>query len=182
MLTEAISVPDDLGSKMPSLFWFLTSLFPEFLRSAAVAGELVSPSEGLGLYRQRVRDLPAGGAVDKSKRHRCSSWPGWDSNQADPTSREWGTAIQPSPGKGEKDSRLQRHSQKCESNWKLGRNRQQPPWSDLRPPGNLVLHLVGAGCISRASWGSMMWGLGVLPDRVCANNSHQRPKPMNDST
>lgn len=71
MLTEAMSVPDTLGSKVPSLIWFLTPLFPEFLGSAAMGTDLAFP-EGLGLCRERVRDLPAGGAVDKSKRHRCS--------------------------------------------------------------------------------------------------------------
>lgn len=166
-----------MGSKVPSLICFPTPLFPEFLGSAAVRSALASPSERLGLCRKRVLALPAGGAVDKSKRHCCSGWLGWDSNQADPTSWEWGTAMQPGPGEGEQDFRLQRHSQKCESNWKPGRNRQQPPWSDLCSSGDLVLHLVGAGCFSPASWGSVMWSLRVLPDGVCANNSHQRPKP-----
>lgn len=60
MLTEAMSVADTLGSKVPSLIWFLTPLFPEFLGSAAVEAGLASPSEGLGCAGKASEICPQG--------------------------------------------------------------------------------------------------------------------------
>lgn len=148
-------------------------LFPEFLGSAAVEVGLAFPSEGLGCAGKASEICPQGALWTRARGTPAAAGLGGPPTRLIPTRWEWGTAIHPSPGEGEKDSRLQRHSQKCENNWKPGRDRQQPPWSDLCPSGDLVLHLVGVGCV----FSSIMWSLGVLPGRVCANNSHQRPKP-----
>lgn len=149
-----MSVPDTLGSKVPSLIWFLTPLFPEFLGSAAVEAGLASPSEGLGCVGKASEICPQGALWTRARGTPAAAGLGGPPTRLIPTRWEWGTAIHPSPGEGEKNSRLQRHSQKCENNWKPGRDRQQPPRSDLCPSGDLVLHLVGVGCVSPASCGA----------------------------